>query len=421
MLYYLFTYLYENFGFPGAGLFNFISFRTAMAFIFSLIVSLIFGRRIIRMLQRRQMADQIRDLGLEGQLEKQGTPTMGGIIILAAILIPTILFAKIDNVYIWLILVATVWLGFIGFIDDYIKVFKKNKKGLAGRFKLMGQVGIGLIVALTLTFSSDVVIREKMLPDEIRTHMAAEGHNEDAVMDMTFDGVTHTAVEHHSTKTTIPFVKGNEFDYAKILSALGISESYTWILYALIVIFIVTAVSNGANITDGIDGLAAGVSAVIVLVLAIFAYVSGNSIFANYLNIMYIPNLGELVIFAGALIGACVGFLWFNAYPAQVFMGDTGSLPLGGLIAVLALMVRKELLIPILCGIFLVENLSIMIQVGYFKYTKRKYGEGRRIFKMSPLHHHYQKLGYHESKIVTRFWIIAVFLAILTIITLKTR
>jgi phospho-N-acetylmuramoyl-pentapeptide-transferase len=421
MLYYLFTYLYEQFRLPGAGLFNFISFRTAMAFIFSLIVSLIFGRRIIRFLQRKQMADQIRDLGLAGQIEKQGTPTMGGIIILAAILIPTLLFAKIDNVYIWLILVSTVWLGFIGFIDDYIKVFKKNKKGLAGRFKLMGQVGIGLIVALTLTYSSDVVIREKMMPDEIRTHLQAEGHQQDVIRQMEIEGKNISMVEHHSTKTTIPFVKENEFNYARILTWLGISESYTWILYAIIVIFIITAVSNGANITDGIDGLAAGVSAVIALVLAIFAYVSGNSIFANYLNIMYIPNLGELVIFVGALVGACVGFLWYNAYPAQVFMGDTGSLPLGGLIAVVALMVRKELLIPILCGIFLIENLSVMIQVSYFKYTKRKYGEGRRIFKMSPLHHHYQKVGYHESKIVARFWIISVFLAILTIITLKTR
>jgi phospho-N-acetylmuramoyl-pentapeptide-transferase len=416
MLYYLFSYLQNHYKIPGGGLFNFISFRAAMAFILSIIISLVFGRRIIYMLQRKQVGEEIRNLGLEGQIQKQGTPTMGGLIIISALLIPTLLFAKVGNVYIWLIVISTLWLGLIGFIDDYIKVFKKNKKGLAGKFKLMGQIGLGLIVGTTLYFHTDVMLRENVSAVEMQKmgtqNVRVVGHarNKEII------------VEHKSTKTTIPFVKSNEFDYASILSFLGDNyEKYAWLIYIPIVIFIIAAVSNGANITDGLDGLASGTSAIIVLTLAIFAYVSGNSVFSSYLNIMYIPNLGELVIFAGAMVGACVGFLWYNAYPAQVFMGDTGSLTLGGVIAVLALMVRKELLIPVLCGIFLIENLSVMLQVSYFKYTKRKYGEGRRILKMSPLHHHYQKLNYHESKIVSRFWILGVFLAILSIITLKLR
>lgn len=426
MLYYLISYLEQFYKIPGAGLWQFISFRTAMAFLVSLLISLVFGKRIIQLLQKKQVGEIIRNLGLAGQIQKQGTPTMGGLIILAAVLIPTLLFAKVANVYIWLILICTVWLGLIGFIDDYIKVFKKDKKGLAGKFKLLGQVGLGLIVGITLFFHQDVVLRETVTPAELTQHQR----------DYHGDNTTHTCkvskvvegkevcyiTEHKSTKTTIPFVKENELDYAKVLSFIGPDyRDYAWLIYIPIVIFIITAVSNGANITDGLDGLAAGTSAIIVMTLGIFAYVSGNTIFANYLNIMYIPELGELGIFSGALIGACVGFLWYNAYPAQVFMGDTGSLALGGLIAAMALMVRKELLIPVLCGIFLIENLSVMLQVSYFKYTKKKYGEGRRIFKMAPLHHHYQKLDYHESKIVSRFWIIGVFLAILTIITLKVR
>ena len=421
MLYYLFTYLYSNFRIPGAGLFNFISFRAALAFLLSLVIALLFGKKIINFLRKKQVGEDIRNLGLAGQMEKKGTPTMGGLMILAAVLIPTLLFAKVGNVYIWLILISTIWLGMIGFIDDYIKVFRKNKEGLAGKFKLLGQVGLGLIVGFTLYFHEDVVLREQVSHEQAQVRLHENDHVKIIERVKGTKTVQYVA-EHKSTKTTIPFIKDNEFNYASLIKFIGDGyEKWAWLIYIPIVIFIVTAVSNGANITDGIDGLAAGVSAVILLTLAAFAYVSGNVIFADYLNIMYIPNLGELTIFSMALIGACVGFLWYNAYPAQVFMGDTGSLTLGGVIAVLALMVRKELLIPILCGVFLVENLSVMIQVSYFKYTKRKYGEGRRIFKMSPLHHHYQKLGFHEAKIVSRFWIVSVFLAILTIITLKLR
>ncbi len=421
MLYYLFNYLEQHYKIPGGHLFQFISFRTAMAFLGSLIISLLFGKRIIQFLQKQQVGEIIRDLGLQGQIEKQGTPTMGGLIILAAIIIPTLIFAKIDNVYIWMMLICTVWLGMIGFIDDYIKVFKKDKKGLAGKFKLLGQVGLGLIIGLTLFFHQDVVISEHMSKINAETYLKnnPEAH---IITKEKSDKTVEYVVEHRSTKTTIPFFKNHEFDYAKLISFIGPDyKKYAWLIYVPIVIFIITAVSNGVNITDGLDGLASGVSAIVLVILAIFAYVSGNTIFANYLNIMYIPNLGELVIFLGAFIGACVGFLWYNSYPAQVFMGDTGSLALGGLIAAIALMIRKELLIPVFCGIFLVENLSVMIQVTYFKYTKKKYGEGRRIFRMAPLHHHYQKKNYHEAKIVSRFWIVAVFLGILSIITLKIR
>ncbi len=419
MLFYFFDYLHRNFDIPGLGVFQYISFRAALAIITSLIISLLLGKRIINYLRKKQVGETVRDLGLEGQKEKQGTPTMGGLIILSAILIPTLLFAKLLNVYIVLMIVSTIWLGLIGFLDDYIKVFKKDKEGLKGKFKIIGQVGIGLIVGATLYFNDNIVIKEKI-------------HNEQEVVmnDDVFEAdelnpknLPHYSKEEvKSTKTTIPFVKNNEFDYADLISWAGENaRDFAWLIYIPIVIFIVTAVSNGANITDGIDGLATGTSAIIGVTLAIFAYVSGNTVFANYLNIMYIPNTGELVIFIGAFVGACVGFLWYNSYPAQVFMGDTGSLALGGIIAVFALAIRKELLIPILCGIFLVENLSVMLQVSYFKYTKRKYGEGRRIFKMSPLHHHYQKLGMNESKIVTRFWIIGIMLAILTVVTLKLR
>jgi len=421
MLYYLFNYLQNHYKIPGAGLFNFISFRAAMAFLTSIMISLVFGKRIIRFLQRKQVGEEIRNLGLTGQIEKQGTPTMGGLIILAAIVVPALLWAKIGTVYIWLILVSTVWLGFIGFLDDYIKVFKKNKKGLAGRFKLIGQVGLGLIVGLTLYFNSSVVLQDFYKKSEVTPQLIAEKHMV-PVGKTNRNNQDYVILEHKSTKTTIPFFKSNEFDYAEVLSFIGPNyKDWAWLIYIPIVIFIIAAVSNGANITDGIDGLAGGTSAIIVATLAIFAYVSGNSVFSDYLNIMYIPNLGELVIFSMALVGACVGFLWYNAYPAQVFMGDTGSLTLGGIIAVMALMMRKELLIPVLCGVFLIENVSVMVQVSYFKYTKKKYGEGRRILKMSPLHHHYQKLGYHEAKITTRFWILSIFLAILSIITLKIR
>jgi len=404
MLYYLFTYLHEAFNFPGAGVFQYISFRAAMAVIVSLLISMIFGKRIIRILARKQVGESVRDLGLEGQAEKAGTPTMGGIIILSSILIPTILFAKLDNIYVILMIITTVWMGFIGFLDDYIKVFKKDKKGLAGKFKILGQVSLGLIVGSILYFHPDVVMREQV-----------STINESAQVVFVQEDVK-------STMTTIPFVKNNEFDYSDLLSWLGEkAQDWAWLIFIPMVIFIVTAVSNGANLTDGIDGLATGTSAIIGLVLAIFAYVSGNIIFADYLNIMYIPNSGELVIFIGAFVGACVGFLWYNSYPAQVFMGDTGSLAIGGIIAVFAIAIRKELLIPIICGVFLVENLSVVLQVSYFKYTRKKYGEGKRIFLMSPLHHHYQKAGLHESKIVTRFWIVGIMLAILSFVTLKLR
>lgn len=407
MLYYLFDYIEKNFDMPGAGLFQYISFRAGAAAVLSLIITITFGKTLINYLRRKQVGEDIRDLGLDGQLQKKGTPTMGGLIIIAAILIPTLLMARLDNVYIVILIATTVWLGLIGFLDDYIKVFKKNKEGLAGRFKIVGQVTIGLIVGLTLYFNNDVVIREVKPATTASTQVMQE---------------QSIRLEYHdvkSTKTTLPFIKDNEFDYSSLMP--WVDKNYTWILYTLIVIVIITAVSNGANITDGIDGLAAGTSAIIGLTLAIFAYLSGRVDFSSYLNIMYIPNLGELVIFCTAFVGACLGFLWYNAFPAQVFMGDTGSLSLGGIIAVLALAVRKELMIPLLCGIFLIENLSVIIQVSYFKYTKKKYGEGRRIFLMSPLHHHYQKKNIHEAKIVTRFWIVGILLAILSLAMLKLR
>ena len=404
MLYSIFTYLHETYDLSGAGVFQYISFRAAMAVIVSLLISMIFGKRIIRFLAHKQVGESVRDLGLEGQAEKAGTPTMGGIIILSSILIPTLLFAKLDNIYVLLMIVTTLWMGLIGFLDDYIKVFKKDKKGLAGKFKVLGQVSLGLIVGSILYFHPDVVVREQI-----------------STIDQE-DKIVLVQQDVKSTKTTIPFIKNNELDYSELLPWLGEkAKDWAWIIFIPMVIFIVTAVSNGANLTDGIDGLATGTSAIIGLVLAIFAYVSGNIIFADYLNIMYIPNSGELVIFIGAFVGACVGFLWYNSYPAQVFMGDTGSLAIGGIIAVFALAIRKELLIPIVCGIFLIENLSVVLQVSYFKYTKKKYGEGRRIFLMSPLHHHYQKAGLHESKIVTRFWIVGIMLAILSFVTLKLR
>jgi phospho-N-acetylmuramoyl-pentapeptide-transferase len=404
MLYYLFEYLQSAYDFPGAGLFQYISFRAAMAVITSLLVSLVFGGKIIRLIQRKQIGEEIRILGLTGEETKKGTPTMGGLIILSAILIPTLLFTKLDNIYIQIMIVSTVWLGAIGFIDDYIKVFKKDKEGLAGRFKILGQVGIGLIVGLVMVFHSDIVVK-----DEVSFSSETE----------LIDSVN---LAKKSSKTTTPFLKDNEFDYQSLTSWMGdAAGEYAWILFILIVVVIVTAVSNGANMTDGLDGLATGASAIIAVTLGLFAYVSGNIIAADYLNIMYIPDTGELVIYMSAFVGACVGFMWYNSYPAQVFMGDTGSLALGGIIAVVAILIRKELLIPVLCGVFLVENLSVIMQVGYFKYTKRKYGAGKRIFKMAPLHHHYQKLGMHESKIVTRFWIVGIMLAVITVVTLKLR
>lgn len=412
MLYYLFTYLDEQYDLPGAGVFQFITFRAAMAVLLSLVICLLFGKRIINSLHKKQVGETIRDLGLEGQSEKAGTPTMGGIMILAGILIPVLLFAKLENIYIMLLIITTIWMGLIGFMDDYIKVFKKNKKGLAGIFKVIGQVGLGLIVGSILYFHPDVTIKEKVNDQVVIEQVQKERGNTLPV---------YQDAE-KSTKTTIPFFKNNELDYSLALQWIGDNyKSWAWLIFIPIVIFIITAVSNGANLTDGIDGLATGTSAIIGITLGVFAYVSGSIIFADYLNIMYIPNSGELVVFIAAFVGACIGFLWYNAYPAQVFMGDTGSLSLGGIIAVFAIAIRKELLIPILCGIFLVENLSVIMQVSYFKYTKKKFGEGRRIFKMSPLHHHYQKLGYNESKIVTRFWITGIFLAILTFVTLKLR
>ncbi len=419
MLYYLFEYLDRVLDIPGAGVFRFISFRAALAIIISLFITLILGKPILRLLLKKQVGETIRDLGLEGQAQKQGTPTMGGLIILAAILIPTVLLAKLDNIYILLMIISTVWLGLIGFLDDYIKVFKKDKKGLAGRSKIIGQVGLGLIVGSVLYFHDDVVIRDNAIATG-GPSITMNAEAESRVQELQGDAIKTADVK--STATTIPFMKNNEFDYRMISEWLGDNTGkYVWIIFILAVILIVTAVSNGANITDGIDGLATGTSAIIGVTLAVFAYVSGNTIFSDYLNIMYIPNTGELMVFMSAFVGACVGFLWFNAYPAQVFMGDTGSLALGGIIAVFAIAIRKELLIPVLCGIFLIENLSVMMQVSYFKYTKKKYGEGRRIFRMSPLHHHYQKLGYHESKIVTRFWIVGIMLAVLSIVTLKLR
>ncbi len=405
MLYYLFDYLDKNFDLMGAGVFKYISFRAGSAAVISLLITITFGKKLIDYLKKRQVGEEIRELGLEGQSEKRGTPTMGGLIIIAAILAPTLLFAKLDNIYVILLITATVWMGSIGFLDDYIKVFKKDKKGLAGRFKIIGQVGLGLIVGFTLYFNDQVVV------GEVKSNPAAS---------MSMTQATEQDFQYvKSTETTVPFFKNNELDYSRFLPAAF--KDYTWIIYVLVVVLIVTAVSNSANLTDGIDGLAAGASGIIGITLAIFAYLSGRVDFSSYLNIMYIPNLSELVIFCTAFVGACLGFLWYNAYPAQVFMGDTGSLTLGGIIAVAALAVRKELLIPVLCGIFLLESLSVMAQVAYFKYTKKKYGEGRRIFLMSPLHHHYQKKNIHESKIVTRFWIVGILLAILTLATLKLQ
>lgn len=414
MLYYLFDWLQENWKIPGSGLFQYISFRTAIAVIVSLIITTVFGSRLINLLHKKQVGETIRDLGLEGEKKKQGTPTMGGLIIIAGILIPTLLFAKLDNIYIIIMVVTTLWMGAIGFLDDYIKVFKKNKEGLAGRFKVIGQVGLGILIAITMYFHPDIVVREQVINPTSETPV-------EVVINPNTGETTYTE-NVKSTMTNIPFYKDNEFDYSKVLPVIGIDNPWaTFALFLVVVVFIVTAVSNGANITDGIDGLATGTSAIIGITLAILAYVSGNIIFSDYLNIMYIPNSGELVIFAGAFVGACTGFLWYNAYPAQVFMGDTGSLAIGGIIAAFAILIRKELLIPVLCGVFLIENLSVIMQVSYFKYTKKRFGEGRRIFLMSPLHHHYQKKGYHEAKIVTRFVIVGVILAILTIVTLKTR
>ena len=421
MLYYLFNYLDRTFDFPGAGVFQFISFRAAMALIFSLVISLLFGKQIINFIRKKQIGESIRDLGLEGQIQKKGTPTMGGLIIIAAIVIPTLLFAHLHNIYIILMLVTTVWLGFIGFIDDYIKVFKKDKEGLKGIFKVIGQIGIGLIVGSVLYFHPDVVVKERL------THNVNSSW---AISDPTAQNnlkiPKYAEKAEKALTTTIPFVKGNELDYGKAISWMcDDCMKYGWIIFIPMVILIITAVSNGANITDGIDGLAAGTSAIIGTVLGILAWVSGNTVFADYLNIMYIPHTGELVVFIAAFIGGCIGFLWYNAYPAQVFMGDTGSLAIGGIIAAYAIAIRKELLIPILCGIFLVENLSVILQVYYFKYQKRKRGiefaKENRLFKMAPLHHHYQKLGWHESKIVMRFFITGIALAVLTFVTLKLR
>ncbi len=408
MLYYLFEYLDKYYDLTGAGLFKYISFRSAIAFIISLLFSMIYGKKIINYLQLKQVGESVRDLGLQGQVEKAGTPTMGGIIIILATLIPVLLFAQIDNVYIVLLVVTTLWMGTIGFLDDYIKIFKQNKTGLKGRFKILGQITLGIFVGAMLYFHPSVTMKEK-LPTKFQ-------YTTESGIQVLF------ADSKKSTKTTIPFVKNNELDYASAFAFLGKGyKKYAWIIFIPIVIFIITAVSNGANLTDGIDGLAAGSSAIIVLTLGIFAWVSGNIIFANYLDVMYIPNSGEMTIFIAAFVGALIGFLWYNTYPAQVFMGDTGSLTIGAVIAVLAIAVRKELLIPILAGVFLVENLSVVLQVSYFKYTRKRFGEGKRIFKMAPLHHHYQKIGYHESKIVTRFWIVGIMLAVLAIVTLKLR
>ena len=412
MVYYLFSYLDQHFDFPGAGVFQYISFRAAMAIITSLVISLLFGKRLINLLIKRQVGETIRDLGLEGQLEKKGTPTMGGLIILGAVLIPTLLFVKLDNIYVLLLIFTTIWLGAIGLIDDYIKVFRKDKKGLAGKFKILGQVILGLIVGLVMYFNDSIVIREKIdtetaIVQGIDISNASNNFEKNAVK---------------STKTSIPFVKNNEFDYSVLISWMGNGyETLAYLVFIPIVILIIMAVSNGANLTDGMDGLATGTSAIIGATLAILTWVSGNIVFANYLNIMYIPNLGELTIYISAFVGACIGFLWYNTYPAQVFMGDTGSLAIGGIIAVIAIIIRKELLIPILCGVFLVENLSVVLQVSYFKRTKKKYGVGKRIFKMAPLHHHFQVLGYPEPKIVQRFFIIGIMLAVFTIVTLKLR
>ncbi len=416
MLYYLFEYL-EKLNFPGAGMFQYISFRSGMTVITSLVISLIFGKQIINILRKKQIGEEVRDLGLKGQKSKDGTPTMGGIIILTSIIIPTMLFADLKNIYVILMLITTIWMGIIGFIDDYIKIFRKNKKGLAGKFKILGQVGLGLIVGITLYMNDDVVVREN-IPHILDSQKFELIDNLENINDKEIIETKDVK----STKTTIPFFKNNEFDYAYLVSFLGKkSEKWAWLVFIFFVILIVTAVSNGANLTDGLDGLATSSSAIIGVTLGILAYVSGNTIFSDYLNIMYIPNVGELAIFISAFIGATIGFMWYNSYPAQVFMGDTGSLALGGIIAVFAIIIRKELLIPILCGVFLMESLSVIMQVSYFKYTKRKTGIGKRIFKMAPLHHHYQIKGYPEPKIVTRFMIVGIILAVITIVTLKIR
>lgn len=404
MLYYLFNYLDKQFDFPGAGLFQFITFRAFAATVTSLGIAAIFGKRVINLLRKLQIGEDIRDLGLEGQMQKKGTPTMGGFIILLSLLVPTLLFAKLHNIYIILLLVTAVWLGAVGFLDDYIKVFRKNKDGLSGKFKIVGQIGLGLIVGLTMWFNDDIKVRfyEKA---KIAANI----------------GEVQKFTDSKSLISTVPFLKNNQFDYSNLIPDFLGLDQYTWIIYVIAVIFIITAVSNGANITDGIDGLAAGTSVIIGIGLAVLAYVSGNKVFSQYLNVMFIPDSGELAVFCAAFVGACIGFLWYNSYPAQVFMGDTGSLMLGGVIATLAIVIRKELMIPVLCGIFLIELLSVIIQVSYFKYTKKKYGEGRRVFLMSPLHHHFQKKGYHEAKLVTRFWIIGILLVVVTLVTLKLR
>ena len=413
MLYHFFNYINQNFDLPGSGLFEFISFRAGMAVITSLVITLVFGGRLIKFLQRKQVGESIRDLGLEGQMVKAGTPTMGGVIILAGIIVPTMLFAKLDNIYIQLMLVATVWLGLIGFLDDYIKVFKKNKKGLAGKFKVIGQIGVGIIVGASMYWSDSVTIKSKTY---YNTEIIANQQESSQ------ESKSYFWEETKSLKTTIPFVKNNEFDYSWLISWISPELSkYSWIVFIPIIVIIVISVSNGANLTDGLDGLATGTSAIIGITLAIFAYLSGNLVFSDYLNILYIPNSSELVIFISSFVGACIGFLWYNSFPAKVFMGDTGSLALVGIIAVFAIAIRKELLIPVFCGVFLIENLSVVLQVSYFKYTKRKFGEGRRIFLMSPIHHHYQKKGIHEAKIVSRFWILGILLAVLSIVTLKLR
>ena len=437
MLYQLFSWLDKSFDIPGVGIFQFLTFRIAMAILLSLFIATVYGKKMILFLQKKQIGESVRELGLAGEQQKKGTPTMGGIIILMSVLIPTLLFANLDKVYIRLMILCTVWLGLIGFLDDYFKIRarkdaqekgesykKKNSDGLAGISKVIGQVGLGIIIGVTLYFSNSVTVEREIISTNVSASLAkgekiAKGAD---VVVRTINGEERRFVKVKTPITMIPFVKNHEFNYSKLISWMGPgAEKYTWIFYILVVTFIITAVSNGANITDGLDGLAAGVSAIIGAALGVFVYVSGNYVFADYLNVMYIPNLGELSIFVGAFVGACIGFLWYNAYPAQVFMGDTGSLALGGIIASLAIIVRKELLIPIFCGVFLIENLSVIIQVGYFKYTKKKYGEGRRVFLMSPLHHHYQKKGFHESKIAVRFWIITILLVITSILTLKTR
>ena len=437
MLYQLFSWLDKSFDIPGIGIFQFLTFRIAMAILLSLFIATVYGKKMILFLQKKQIGESVRELGLAGEQQKKGTPTMGGIIILMSVLIPTLLFANLDKVYIRLMILCTVWLGLIGFLDDYFKIRarkdaqekgesykKKNSDGLAGISKVIGQIGLGIIIGVTLYFSNSVTVEREIISTNVSASLAkgekiAKGAD---VVVRTINGEERRFVKVKTPITTIPFVKNHEFNYSKLISWMGPgAEKYTWIVYILVVTFIITAVSNGANITDGLDGLAAGVSAIIGAALGVFVYVSGNYVFADYLNVMYIPNLGELSIFVGAFVGACIGFLWYNAYPAQVFMGDTGSLALGGIIASLAIIVRKELLIPIFCGVFLIENLSVIIQVGYFKYTKKKYGEGRRVFLMSPLHHHYQKKGFHESKIAVRFWIITILLVITSILTLKTR